>query len=91
MRLVKKWDKINISGKTQLVDPFRTIKLDEGEIQEILSISKGEVIETSQKSEDILSGILRKRGMQELLYPDRELDDWSGYCRLMPGGILMLL
>lgn len=93
MRLLKKWDKIQYDSSRERINPFRTFYLTSDEIEKINDLpkdSKGEII-TSQDSEDLLKEILTSRGMQSLLYPALERDDWSGYVKLHDSGLFWML
>lgn len=92
MRQVKRWGKVNLNKNTGRLEPFRVIVLDSEELKEVVPLAdpSGKIM-TTEESEQILHRILKKRGMESLLYPKRELDDWSGYCHLEGLNRLVLL
>lgn len=84
MRLRKDTGRISISDKTEKIEYFRILSLEPYEIEKINKLAKNETgfIDSSEASEALLLEILEARQMGQLLYPDRELDKWSGYVRL---------
>lgn len=93
MRLLKKHDKINLSKNSERIRPFRSFYLNQDEfdrIEDFKNRNGGKLI-TNQESEQILRDILEARGMESLLYPELERDDWSGYVTVWEDGMLWML
>ena len=93
MRILKKPDKINVNKNTGKVEPYRTFYLTDDEIARIKDLPKDNAgnIKSNKLSEELLKDILDVRGMGSLLYPEREIDDWTGYVRVLDSGMIWLL
>lgn len=93
MRLLKKPYRIQINKNTQSVEPFRSFWLTNEEIKKIDELPKDSdgSIKTNRESENLLKEILQTRDMENLLYPEQEKDDWSGYVQLLDDGLFWML
>jgi hypothetical protein len=78
MRLKKDPTAINFNTDRQRVDPFRTIALDDDELERVRALQN----ETSPESDKLLREILERRGMESLYDSSLKKDRWSGYVML---------